>query len=61
MGILHNLNNGWIVETRKQSVVFIGPESGMCNSFEIDYDHLDNLQKAVEYAQAVRRDRSKIE
>ena len=67
MGILHDLNNGWTVETRTQSVVFFGPEGektfftgegGMCNSFETDYDHLDNLQKAVEFAQKVRRDRS---
>ena len=67
MGILHDLNNGWTVETRTQSVTFFGPEDektfftgegGMCNSFEIDYDNLDNLQKAVEFAQKVRRDRS---
>lgn len=45
----------WWVETRAKSVVI----STSNEVLEINYEQLDSLQKAVEFAQKVRRDKNK--
>lgn len=44
----------WSVETRPESVSFYSNET----EFEISYSDLDDLEKAVKFAQRVRRDKN---